>query len=29
MNIRGVEITKTQSGVFLMVWAIYLLGFGK
>lgn len=27
MNIRGVEITKTQIGVFLMVWAIYLLSF--
>lgn len=27
MDIRGVEITKTQIGVFLMVWAIYLLSF--
>ena len=27
MNIRGVEITKTQISVFLTVWAIYLLSF--
>lgn len=27
MTIRGVEITKTQIGVFIMVWTIYLLSF--
>ncbi len=27
MTIKGVEVTKTQIGVFLMVWAIYLLSF--
>ncbi|MGL5512588.1 MAG: MFS transporter [Sporomusa sp.] len=27
MNIRGVEISKTQVGVFLMVWTIYMLSF--
>lgn len=29
MNIRGVEITKTQIGVFIMVWTIYMLSFAE